>query len=128
MPCCRLEVRDRIQINFENMIMQGKVSEHGQTCDFLQPELESNTHAANLTGPRPVFIFYYLMHNMNRSSSRMANLHAHKDRSCTAMKLGCTNLGKTIPWLSAKSVILPMSLCRRALIVFSTRAFPSPWP
>lgn len=60
MSCCGLEVRDRIQINFENMIMQGKVSEHGQTCDFLQPELESNTHAANLTGAKACFYLLLL--------------------------------------------------------------------
>jgi len=33
-----------------------------------------------------------------------------------------------IPWLSAKSVMLPMSLCRRALIIFSTSVLPRPWP
>jgi len=33
-----------------------------------------------------------------------------------------------IPLLSANKVILPMSLCKRARISFSTRALPRPWP
>lgn len=61
--------------------------------------------------------------------------HCNKDKSSHVLycniklKKRCTNLGKTVPpLLSAKSDILPMSLCRRALIICSTSAFPSPCP